>query len=313
MKKNKKFIPVMLMPFLKDGNIDYNSLNQLIEFYLHAGAGGLFANCLSSEMFNLTQQEMIDTVSFIVKKVDGRVPVVATGTFEDVIPNQAEFVKAIYNTGVQSVIVITSLLAKESDSEEVFENNVMELLDLTLGIPLGFYECPLPYKRIISSDFLGRLASTGRVKYHKDTSLSITNVQDKILATKKYEEFGLYDAYMVHAVDSLISGSAGLSCIQGNYFPELVVWLCNNYDKEELGTDVQIIQKFFAENMDLMHDNYPTSAKYTLGKRNLTINEYCRTVKKELDEHTRLDLDQLYDEFSLLCEKLGIDTNYIRM
>jgi 4-hydroxy-tetrahydrodipicolinate synthase len=133
------------------------------------------------------------------------------------------------------------------------------------------------------------------------------------LATKKYEEFGLYDAYMVHAVDSLISGSAGLSCIQGNYFPELVVWLCNNYDKEELGTDVKIIQKFFAENMDLMHDNYPTSAKYTLGKRNLTINEYCRTVKKELDEHTRLDLDQLYDEFSLLCEKLGIDTNYIRM
>src|SRR5690606_14362338 len=123
-QKDKKFIPVMLMPFQEDETIDYNALGELVEYYLEAGAGGLFANCLSSEMFDLSKEEMIRSVSFIVEKVDGRVPIVATGTFEATIENQAQFVKDIYATGIDSVIVITGLLAKEEDSEETFETNV---------------------------------------------------------------------------------------------------------------------------------------------------------------------------------------------
>jgi len=309
MNKNKKFIPVMLMPFFEDGKIDYMALSQLIEFYLAHGAAGLFANCLSSEMYHLTQEEMIQSVSFIVKTVDGRVPVVATGTFEDTIANQASFVKEIYNTGVESVIVITSLLAKETDTEEVFQANVHQLLALTDDIPLGFYECPLPYKRIIDPSFLGQLVQYGRIKYHKDTSLDINHVGAKLLATRSSEDFGLYDAYMVHAVDSLLTGSAGLSCIQGNYFPELVVWLCNNYNKEEQINKVQKVQHFFQRNMDVMHDSYPTSAKYILGKRKLKLGVYCRNRNYVLDEKVKQDLDNLYLDFEAVCNQLGIDTS----
>lgn len=299
----------MLMPFFEDGKIDYKSLNQLVEFYLSKGAGGLFANCLSSEMYHLTKEEMIESVSFIVKTVAGRVPVVATGTLVDSIANQASFVKDIYNTGVQSVIVITSLLAAQDDSEELFQANVLELLALTDNVPLGFYECPIPYKRIIKPDFLGELVNHGRVKYHKDTSLDIQNVEAKLLATKSIADFGLYDAYMVHAVDSLATGSAGLSCIQGNYFPELVVWLCNNYNNLDKPNQISAVQQYFQRNMDLMHDTYPTSAKYVLGKRNLNITEYCRNRTEELDAKVKEDLDTLYVDFQSLCRELAIDSN----
>ncbi|WP_332368514.1 dihydrodipicolinate synthase family protein [Spirosoma telluris] len=251
----KKFVPVMLTPF-QDGNaIDYNILEGLIEFYLEAGAGGLFANCLSSEMYHLSQEEMLASVSFIVQKVNGRVPVVATGTFPDTLENQAAFVKEMYRTGVDSVIVITSLLAEEKDSEDVFEARVNQLLALTDDIPLGFYECPVPYKRILSSDFLGELVRTGRINYHKDTSLNINSVRAKVAASKDAEDFALYDAYMVHAVDSMKADSAGLSCIQGNYFPELIVWLCNHYNDDSI--EVDKVQQFFAQNMSVMHDTYP--------------------------------------------------------
>lgn len=229
---SKKYVPVMLMPFKEDKSIDYTTLEQLIEFYLEAGAGGLFANCLSSEMYQLSKEEMLKSVSFVVEKVNGRVPIVATGTFPEPIEDQAAFIKEIYKTGVESVIVITGLMAEESDSDAVFEAKVKQLLALTEDVPLGFYECPVPYKRILSADFLGEVVKTGRIKYHKDTCLDINSVRAKIDASVDSEGFGLYDAYMVHAVDSLKSGSAGLSCIQGNYFPELVVWLCDNYAEE---------------------------------------------------------------------------------
>ena len=78
---SKGFIPVMLTPFLSDGNIDYPALTRLTELYLRAGASGLFANCLSSEMFELTNQERIQVIKHVINVVGNEVPVVATGTF----------------------------------------------------------------------------------------------------------------------------------------------------------------------------------------------------------------------------------------
>lgn len=295
----------MLTPF-QDGNaIDYEILADLIEFYLEAGAAGLFANCLSSEMYHLSKEEMLASVSFIVQKVNGRVPIVATGTFPDSLENQAAFVKEIYSTGVDSVIVITSLLAGEMDSEDVFEARVKQLLALTGDIPLGFYECPLPYKRILRSELLGQLVKTGRIKFHKDTSLNIDSVRAKIAASKDAEDFVLYDAYMVHAVDSMKADSAGLSCIQGNYFPELIVWLCNHYDDDS--EDVDKVQQFFAQNMGVMHDTYPASAKYILEKRGLGITQICRNGSELRTTADHDSLDALFYKFKELAKEINLN------
>ncbi len=294
----------MLTPFQDGGAIDYKILEELVELYLEAGVGGLFANCLSSEMYHLSKEEMLASVSFIVKKVNGRVPIVATGTFPDSVENQAAFVKEIYNTGIDSVIVITSLMAGEADPEDVFEANVRELLALTGDVPLGFYECPKPYKRILNAGFLGELAKTGRIKYHKDTCLDIEGVKAKIAAGKSSDDFAIYDAYMVHAVESLKAGSAGLSCIQGNYFPELVVWLCDHYNDDS--DEVEKVRRFFNRNMDVMHDTYPASAKYILARRGLGITEICRNGSKVNTDEERNKLDALLSEFNDLAREINL-------
>ena len=296
----------MLMPFKEDLSIDYDVLGQLVDFYLESGARGLFANCQSSEMYHLSVEEMVESVRYIVQRVDGRVPIVATGSFGDTIAEQAENVKKIYETGVSAIILITGLLAKEEDSEEVFRSNVLRLLDLTGNIPVGFYECPMPYKRIISPALLGELVETGRVKYHKDTCLDIVSVRQKIAATEAEPTFGLYDAYMVHAVESLKAGSAGLSCIQGNYFPELVVWLCDNYANQGKQADVAKVQEFFTNNMDVMHDTYPASAKYILEQRGLAIGLACRNGSVLPNEDTKKQLDLLRQDFVNLSNEINL-------
>lgn len=306
---SKKFVPVMLMPFQDDETIDYSTLGALVERYLEAGAGGLFANCLSSEMFELSKEEMLESVSFIVKRVNGRVPVVATGTFEDTIENQAKFVTEMYATGVDSVIVITGLLAKEGDSDEVFHANVEQLVALTGDVPLGFYECPVPYKRVLSAEFLGKLAATGRIKYHKDTSLDIDSIHAKIAATRDVEIFGLYDAYMVHAVESLKAGSAGLSCIQGNYFPEMIVWLCAHYDDLSQKEKVDKVQQFLIDHMDVMHYAYPASAKYYMKLSGFNIGTTCR--RKDIEE-LDTDVRQHLDELLVRYEHLALDVDFTK-
>jgi len=305
-KKDKGYIPVMLTPFTESGAVDFSGLTKLTELYLGAGAAGLFANCQSSEMFNLSEEEQLAVTKQVLQVADGAVPVVATGTFGGPVEKQADFVKRMYETGVDAVIVITNMLAGESESADVFDERFGQLLDATPGIPLGFYECPEPFKRVLTAEQLKRFVSTGRVIYHKDTCLDIEQIRAKLDATKAVSKFGLYDAYMVHAVESLKAGSAGLSCIQGNYYPELVVWLCNHFDDDELADQVERVRHFFVERMDVMHAVYPIVAKYFLQKRGLPISTFTRKNAGVFDASVRGQIDSLYVQFQQLMEQIEL-------
>lgn len=296
----------MLTPFQESGAVDSSTLAQLTEFYIEAGAAGLFANCLSSEMYELTDDERLAITKLVVDQTAGRVPVVATGTFGGPIPQQADFIKRIYETGIQAVIVITSLIADADESDAVFLERMHELINLTDGIPLGFYECPVPYKRLITTDILKELLPTGRLIYHKDTCLDEAEVARRIAVGSGYE-FGLYDAYMVNAVSSLRAGAAGLSCIQGNEFPELIVWLATNYNNSARQEDVNRVQQFFVDCMDLVHTAYPTIAKYTLQKRGLPISLYTRRDVDALTPALQTEMDALIETANELQTALGIE------
>ena len=301
----KGFIPVMLTPFSSNGSIDYAALTQLTEVYLQAGAAGLFANCLSSEMFELTDVERIQAIKHVINVVGGEVPVIATGTFGGEIPKQADFVKRVHESGVEAVIAITSLLADEGDADEVFEQNVGELLQQTDQIPLGFYECPVPYKRVIKPKQLQQFVATNRVIYHKDTSLDLNQIKEKLNLTQGFK-FGLYDAYMAHAVDSLKAGSAGLSCIQGNYFPELIVWLCDHYNDERLSAEIEVVQQFIIDNMDVMHNVYPIVSKYFLQKRGLKISTFTRREVGNFTPQIVKEIESLYADYTALLNDFNI-------
>ena len=296
----------MLTPFKTNGDIDYDILTQLTEIYLTAGSAGLFANCLSSEMFELTDDERLQVIKHVIKVSGGAVPVVATGTFGGPISKQADFIKKVNDTGADAVILITGLLAAENESDAVFNDRVFDLFNQTGEIPLGFYECPVPYKRLLSPIQLGLFVDTGRIIYHKDTCLNIHQVKAKIHDAAGNPNFGLYDAYMGHAVESLKAGSAGLSCIQGNFFPELIVWLCNNYADVSLHEEVSSVQQFLVDNMDVMHDVYPIIAKYWLTKRGLNISTTTRRNVGVFSSVVRKKIEDLYDNYTLLKGKLSV-------
>ena len=157
-----KFVPVMLTPFNSDLSVDFEGLIRLTDFYLESGAEGLFANCLGSEMYRLTESERLAVTEHVSKRDDSKVPVVAKGTFGKSIEEKASFTKKIYDVGVEAVILVSNHFANREEGDDVLMRNIEHFLGITKPIPLGTYECPSPYKRIITPEVYSFLLETGR-------------------------------------------------------------------------------------------------------------------------------------------------------
>jgi len=275
--------PVMLTPFKDDGKIDVDGLRSLTEFYLASGVTGLFANCLSSEMFHLSPEERLTITSTVIKTVAGRVPVVATGTFTDDLKENSEFINRIHDLGTAGVVISSNMLCGESEGEEVFKRKLEDLMLATGEIPLGIYECPVPYKRLISPEVTGWMAESGRFNYFKDTSCDGEEIRAK-LKVSMHTGMRLFNANTPTGMQSILDGAAGLSAIGANFYPELYVYLYNKASIRE-SDELRIVRQFLTLADLVVHAVYPFSAKWFLGQRGLKISTFTRTeVKKPVSE-----------------------------
>lgn len=307
MNTEKKFVPVMITPFNLKAKVDLDVVSNLIDFYLAAGVKGFFANCLSSEMYSITEDERIELTRHVVKYVNGRVPVVATGSFGLRIEDKAEFSKRIYDTGISAVILITGHFANVEDSDEVLIKNFEKMFRLTGNMPLGMYECPAPYKRILGTEVFKKLISTDRMVYHKDTSIELEKVKAKLDALKQVSSpLEFFDAHSPNAMFSLQMGAKGMSSISGNFYPELLVWMVNNATNPSKQDDVKWLQAEISKMDPLIHIAYPMSAKYFLRKRGLPVRTISRATALELTPEQKLTLDGIHENFMKCCERLAI-------
>jgi 4-hydroxy-tetrahydrodipicolinate synthase len=306
-KMEKKFVPVMITPYDLKAKIDLDAVSRLIDFYLAAGVKGFFANCLSSEMFSISEDERILLTKHVVDYVKGRVPVVATGSFGLTIEDKADFTKKIYDTGIDAAIMITGHFAKVEDPDETLLKNFEKMFGLTSSIPLGMYECPAPYKRIIPATIFKKLLDSGRLVYHKDTSIELEQVKAKLEVAKDFSRFEFYDAHTPNAMCSMQMGAKGMSSISGNFYPEVLVWMCNNVNDPAKQEDVKWLQSELTKVDPLIHIAYPLSAKYFLHKRELPVRTISRAQAIQLTPEQRKILDDIHDSFLHWCERLDIE------
>ena len=304
---DKKFVPVMITPFNLKAKVDFDVVSNLVDFYLAAGVKGFFANCLSSEMYSISEDERIELTRHVVRCVNGRVPVVATGSFGLTIEDKAEFTKKIYDTGIDAVILITGHYANVEDGDDILIRNFEKMFKLTGDIPLGTYECPAPYKRIIGPEVFKKLLSANRLVYHKDTSIELEKVKAKLDILKQTNNsLEFFDAHSPNAMYSLQMGAKGMSSISGNFYPEILVWMVNNANDPGKQENVKWLQSEITRVDPLIHVAYPMSAKYFLRKRGLPVRTISRATALELTPQQKQTLDKIHDDFLQWCERLDI-------
>lgn len=268
----------MLTPFTRRGQVDYPALERLVDWYIDHGVKGLFAVCQSSEMFALSLEERVEISRCVVRQADGRVCVVASGHISDTLEEQACEVDAIAASGVDGVVLLTNRLASAEESDEVWIQRMEKLLGMLNGkYALGLYECPYPYKRVISHKTAEYLAASGRFSFLKDTSCDLENIEMKLRAFRG-SGLQLYNANTSTLLRSLEMGAHGYCGVMANFHPQLYVHLLKHFRDPEAQklsdelTILSLIEKQF----------YPVNAKYYLTGEGLPMTMESR-VKDAAD------------------------------
>jgi len=254
--------PVMLTPFHDDLSIDLDAVDEYTDWLIELGAAGLFTVSLSSEMYDLSPAEQLLLAERVRRQAAGRVPVVAASTARGDWRAQADRVAEVAATGVDAVVLISSLVAPPDAADSVWIDTVERILDAVPGVDLGIYECPLPYKRLLPVHTVRWLAQTGRFTFYKDTSHSLATMTERINVIGD-SRLRLYNAAIASLVPSIRAGAAGLSGYAASVYPDLAAWLCRHAADAD-HADVARVQRLLTVAEHSINLRYPTSAKVLL-------------------------------------------------
>lgn len=286
--------PTMVTPFAKDLSVDFASVARLIRHYAACGCDGVFAVCQSSEMFFLTDDEKIELAAFCIRECRTLgLKCVASGHTQEDLPAQIAYLQRLELLEPDAVILVSNRLAGEDEQDSTAIANLeLVLKDLRPGTRLGIYECPYPYKRLLTPEIISFMIKSGRFDFLKDTSCQIEVIRNR-LRQMDGSTLRLYNANAATLLDSYSAGATGYSGVMLNFIPELFSRLKTYSSDYEWPTGVSRpfdkgIAEALADCISLMsvveYQNYPVNAKYVLQQKGIMKTLLTRNGKPPLTE-----------------------------
>ncbi|RAV14396.1 hypothetical protein DQG23_31370 [Paenibacillus contaminans] len=84
------------------------------------------------------------------------------------------------NTGIDAFVQVTNRLAAAEESDDVWIARASIILDAFPQMSFGLYECPYPYKRLMSEKLIAWCARSGRFSFLKDTCCDPATLQERL-------------------------------------------------------------------------------------------------------------------------------------
>lgn len=313
MNKKLGVFPTMVTPYKKDGNVDYKGVETLVEWYWKKGCDGIFAVCQSSEILFLTLEERVNIGKTVVEKAQAlanadksRKPmkIVVSGHISDSFDDQVEELNAMADVGADALILISNRMDIENTSDEKWIEDLHKLMEkLPKDIPLGVYECPKPYKRLLTKKMLEACKATGRFAFIKDTCCDAEMIKERIEVLKDCD-IGLYNANAQTLLETLRAGADGYCGVMANFHPEIYKWLFDNADKKE----AELVQAFVCMTAFTESLAYPATAKYYVNAHEgIKIEPISRAVDCNLiTEYQKSCLAQMKTLGDFVKKQIGI-------
>lgn len=291
--------PTMITPY-RGGQVDIDAAAALVDWYYEQGCDGIFAVCQSSEIFYLTLNERVALASAVVRRADElaasggrRMMIVASGHISDSYGDQQKELRAIAETGVDALILISNRMDIANTGDDAWIAETSRLVEgLPADLPLGIYECPKPYKRLLTEKMIKWCAASGRFYFIKDTCCDAALIERRIEWCKD-SPLKIFNANAQTLLPSLRAGGYGYCGVMANFHPSLYAALIDIHAKRP--DEAEKLAAFLSLSAFTESLAYPCTAKYHLRvHEGLRIEDYSRSRdESELTDYHRACIDQM--------------------
>jgi 4-hydroxy-tetrahydrodipicolinate synthase len=224
MSKNKQTIftgaaTAIITPFL-NGAVDYESFGKIIEDQIARSIDAIVVAGTTGEAATLTHEEHCECIDFVVRKVDGRVPVIA-GTGSNDTAYGIELSKYACDAGADALLLVTPYYNKATPKGLI--KNFLETADKT-NKPIILYNVPSRTGCNISLPVYKELAKHERIVAVKEASGNISAIAELIAECGDY--FDIYSGNDDQIVPIMSLGGKGVISVLSNVLPKETHDLC---------------------------------------------------------------------------------------
>ena len=165
----------LVTPF-RDGKVDWQSLEALLDFHITNGTNGIVPCGTTGESATLTPQEHDEVIKAVVKGVNKRVPVIA-GTGSNSTDEGVRLTRAAEKSGADGALMISPYYNRPT--QEGIYQHYKKVAD-SVGIPVIVYNIPGRTGSKIEAETLARLSEIKNVAGVKEATGSVDQAIDVI-------------------------------------------------------------------------------------------------------------------------------------
>ena len=203
----------LITPFKTNGEIDYNTLNNLIDFQIENSTDSIIICGTTGESATLTELEHVKCIEACVNHVNGRIPVIA-GTGSNSTKTAIQLSKEAEKLGVDGLLCVTPYYNKTS--QEGLKRYYASISD-NVDIPIIMYNVPSRTGVTIEPETAIHIAkNNSNVIAIKEASGNMSNIA-QILNSGALD---VYSGNDDQVVPILSLGGIGVISVIANIFPK---------------------------------------------------------------------------------------------
>ena len=167
MNKFVGIYPPVVTPFTAEGEIDFASLDRVVDHLIDGGMHGLFVLGSTGEVAYLTDDQRESVVTAIARRTDGRVPLLV-GCMEQTAPRVIQQARRAIAAGAAGIVVTAPFYALNCVSEIA---DHFRMVSAAVDVPVFAYDVPVRLGGVkLVSEMLVTLGTEGVIAGVKDSS-----------------------------------------------------------------------------------------------------------------------------------------------
>lgn len=282
-KLPKGSIVALITPFHEDGSVNFEKLDELVEWHIEQGTDGILVLGTTGESSTMTHQEDDDVVRRVIDQAKGRIPIIVGAGSNDSHTQLEKSVK-YEKMGADGLLLISPYYNK-ANRQGMKEHFLLSAN--AVNIPIILYNIPGRTGVSIPADVVGELSLHPMIQGIKEASGNLSYAMD--VAPYLNEDFVMYSGNDDIILPMLSIGSSGVISVLADILPAKTHELVQAF----LDGDIERSRSVQLQYLDLIHNLFsevnPIPVKEAMNLMGMNVGGY-RLPLYPMEEKNRAKL-----------------------